>query len=902
MKKKQDGVAVTNETATPLHSGMHPYWAAHWKNVVLEYLSDSHPNVEVDYDKGGGGHLTGRPADNPRFRAVFRKDDPSGREMCGPSRSLANPKTAIPESEIDALVDSLDRFHKEAENAANTDGARQFVREYRVPDPRQMRDAWRVGRSGRFKRLLLLWGYHPNGAANDVVLPLTETSRSWDDAKRRVDLKEALREAGRIGGGRIDWGWVLSRALLGILILLLLALIGCGIYYSVITDPPRSGPPTGGGMVSDNGSTSPGAGLTVGGGIVSGGRGASPGASSMDNGGMVSGDGDASPGAGSADGGDMESGGGGALPGADSMDGGGIVSGGGGALPGVGLTDDGNATDDNGTTDGGDETNGDDETDEGADNGGTTDGGDETNGDDETDEGTDNGGITDGGDETNGDDETDDGTDNYDMTDGGTMDGSNETNDDTTVISPDSPVHFCPIHNVKLINGKCPKFCTKHPDIHLDKDGKCRICEGAEPPPPPDCSIVLQDRGEKGDGSFQPTFKLISQNELPGNATIAWSIDGGSDQALGETFTPRFPDASPHTIKAVVEWVDDGTLRKVSASLPWNPAPADERIVNRDIVQIQKRNVGHETIYIYALTSDAESGRATVRSWSVERRQDDKPPRKLKSDTEMNGQHLLVHGKDIAGEANLTIVAEVSLGKGETTKVEKTFRFRYDIVTKSESVSDDETIKLSTAGNGVVPSVYLVLTGSGIGTAFAVDNRKLVTNAHVVDPIRPGGKVTLFQANSPMPIEGIVRFSEPKRDLALISVSGVDLSPIPLAESFSANQSVACVGFPFSTLEAEKAPDGGFVPAVSVGTINGVVDSDDLASLDGPNQYKGFMVTSDALSNPGNSGSPVVDESGRLIGVLRSGIYSKDKDNMDGRASGLIPLSAVRDFLKRHSM
>ena len=870
MRKKQDGLAVTNETATPLHSGMHPYWAAHWKNIVLEFLSDSHPNVEVNYDKRGGG-----------FRALFRKndDDRSGREMCGLSRSLTNPKTMVPESEIDALVDSLDRFHKEAENAANTDGARQFVREYRVPDPRQMRDAWRVGRSGRFKKLLLLWGYHPKGAANDVVLPLTPTSSSWDDAKLRVDLKEALRESRRIGGSRIDWGWVFSRTLLAILILLLLALIGCEIYYSVvITDPPWPGPPTGGGMVSDNGSTSPGGGSTDGGGIVSGGRGASPGAGSMDNGGMVSGGGDASPGAGSADGGDMESGGGGALPGAGSMDGGGIVSGGGGSLLGDGLTDNGNATDDNGTTDGGDE----------------------TNGDDETDDGTDNDGITDGG-TMDGGDETDDGTDNDDMTDGGTMDGSDETNEDTTVISPDSPVHFCPIHNVKLVNGKCPRFCTKHPDIHLDKDGKCRICEGAEPPPPPDCSIVLQDRGEKGEGSFHPTFKLVSQDELPGNATIAWSIDGGPDQALGETFTPRFPDASPHTIKAAVEWVDDGTLRKVSASLPWNPAPADERIVNRDIVQIQKRNVGHETIYIYALTSDAESGRATVRSWSVERRQDDKPPRKLKSDTEMNGQHLLVHGKDIAGEANLTIVAEVSLGNGETTKVEKTFRFRYDIVTKSESVSDDETIKLSTAGNGVVPSVYLVSTGSGIGTAFAVDKRKLVTNAHVVDPIRPGGKVTLLQANSPTPIEGVVRFSEPKRDLALISVSGVDLAPIPLAESFSANQSVACVGFPFSTLEAEKAPDGGFVPAVSVGTINGVVDSDDLASLDGPNQYKGFMVTSDALTNPGNSGSPVVDESGRLVGVLRSGIYSKDKDKTDGKASGLIPLPVLRDFLNRHS-
>ena len=344
-----------------------------------------------------------------------------------------------------------------------------------------------------------------------------------------------------------------------------------------------------------------------------------------------------------------------------------------------------------------------------------------------------------------------------------------------------------------------------------------------------------------------------------------------------------------------MEWVNDGTLRNVAAILPWNPAPTDERIVHRDIVQIQKRNVGHETIYIYALTSDAESGRATVRSWSVERRQDDKPPRKLKPDTEMKGQHLLVHGKDIAGEANLTIVAEVSLGNGETTKVEKTFRFRYDIVTKSESVSDEETTKLSTAGNGVIPSVYLVLTESGFGTAFAVDKRKLVTNAHVVKSVHLGGKVTLFQANSRMPIEGVVQSSDARQDLAIISVSDVELVPIPFAENLSRGQPVAFIGFPFSTLDAEKTPDGGFSPAVSIGRITGIVDSDDLDNLGGPDPYRGFMVTSDALTNPGSSGSPVVDESGRVVGVLRAGIY-----DINGSASGLIPVRFVQDFLNPH--
>ena len=829
MKKKTDGVAVTNETATPLHSGMHPYWAAHWKGVVLEFLSDSHPNVEVDYDKRGDG-----------FRAIFRKDDPSGREMCGPSRSLADPKTMVPESEIDALVDSLDRFHKEAANAANMDGARQFVREYRIPNPRQMRDAWRVGRSGRFKKLLLLWGYHPNGAANDAVLPLTPTSEKWDDVKQRVNLKEALLEMHRIGKSRLDWGWIVSRILLFLLIILLLSSIGCWVHSEVTgggcvgisttptlpttttTTPPTTPttttttPPTTPPTTTTTPPTMPPTTTTT-----------PPTTPPPTDGPEEELEKDPDP-----------------------------------------PVDDPNEPDP------------------------PVDDPDEPNPPvDDPDE----------PDSPVGDpDEPDPGPDIVPVTTTTrtpptitTTTTTRPTTSTTTTTRP--PDFFCPTHNVKLVNGKCPKFCTKHPDIHLDKDGKCRICEGTEPPPPPDCSIVLQDRGEHGDGSFQPTFKLVSQNELPGNATIAWSIDGGPDQALGETFAPHFPDASPHTIKAAVEWVDDGTLRNVAATLPWNPAPTDERIVHRDIVQIQKRNVGHETIYIYALTSDAESGRATVRTWSVERRQDDKPSLKLKSDTEMNGQHLLVHGKDIAGEANLTIVAEVSLGNNETTKVEKTFHFRYDIVTKSESVSDEETTKLSTAGNGVIPSVYLVWTGNGSGTAFAVDKRKLVTNAHVVESVHLGGKVTLFQANSPKQIEGVVQFFDARRDLALISVSDVELVPIPFAENLTADQPVAFIGFPFSTLDAEKTPDGGFSPAVSIGRITGIVNSDDLDNLDGPDPYRGFMVTSDALTNPGSSGSPVVDESGRVVGVLRAGIY-----DIDGSTSGLIPVRIVQDFLNPH--
>ena len=158
-----DGVAVTNEMATPLQSGMHRYWDAHWKNIVLQFLSSSHPNVRVECSNDGD-----------EFTAVFRVDDRSGRELCETSSSLVDSKTTILERELDELVACLDRLHKEAEKKSTPEGLRRFVREYRIPDPLLMPNAWRVSRGSK-RRLFVLWGYHDRGAASSVVLPLTPT-------------------------------------------------------------------------------------------------------------------------------------------------------------------------------------------------------------------------------------------------------------------------------------------------------------------------------------------------------------------------------------------------------------------------------------------------------------------------------------------------------------------------------------------------------------------------------------------------------------------------------------------------------------------------------------------------------------------------------------------------------
>ena len=809
MKRKKDGIAVTNETATPLHSGMHPYWDAHWKSVVLDHLSDSHPNVEVEYDKNGDG-----------FRAVFRKDDGAGREMCEPSRSLENPKTTIPESEVDSLVAALDSLHKEAENAGNTDGARRFAREYRVPDPRQMRGAWRVGRAGRFKRLLLLWGYHPNGAANDVILPLTPTSKGWEDAKRRVNLKEALREAGRIGKSRLDWGWIFSRVFFGLLLLFALAALA---YLSQLKGCDGG---NGGGNTKDTNVSGCGTGDGTGG----GGAGGDTGGGEADGGGETGG-------AGGGAGGDTDGG---------EADGGGGTGGAGGGAGGD--TDGGEADGGDGTGGAGGEA--------GVDTGDGSGGGADTQ---KSDSDSDGDGLTDG-------DEVARGTNplNPDSDGGGIWDGDEVAKGTDPLNQFDDPGWVWP-----------PSGPNSNPD---------------DPPPVviPDFMIRLEDKGDNGDGSFDPSFGLVAQRDLPEGSVVRWTLDGAEvkDATTRRTsFKPHFPDASRHVIAADVKFPDVGV--KKTPSFVWAPdAGSSGEDVRRFIEQIGEREDSIGTFFLFDVGSDPQDGKVSVRSWSVEKVE---PSKRMIEPTFAGGDTnvLQIHSKDIAGNAQIEITAKVFVdGKGEQEVKGKRI-FGVSSGDTSDSLSSEEARQLQEAGKGIVPSVYLVVTPTGTGTAFSVSKRLLVTNRHVVEDAN--GRVTLYASRSTKPLQGKVKKIDKDSDLALIAIrDNVEMTGLALAESVSLRQAISCVGFSIPALNAETLPNGGFEPTIASGVLNG---------------YNPWAETafSDLKAFHGNSGSPVVNEQGKVVGVVFAGTWDHAKNNeIDERShrSCLVTLRMLKKFLE----
>ncbi len=162
-------------------------------------------------------------------------------------------------------------------------------------------------------------------------------------------------------------------------------------------------------------------------------------------------------------------------------------------------------------------------------------------------------------------------------------------------------------------------------------------------------------------------------------------------------------------------------------------------------------------------------------------------------------------------------------------------------------------------GSAVVSEMQL-----GQGSGFVWDQQgRIVTNWHVVETIARGnGRARVTFANAETYLATIMG-SSPEHDLAVLQVEdfqGEGFQPIQVGTSddLQVGQKVFAIGNPF-----------GFDHTLTTGVISGLgrsIEAPDGRQIDD-------LVQTDAAINPGNSGGPLLDSSGRLIGV-NSAIYS----------------------------
>ena len=200
------------------------------------------------------------------------------------------------------------------------------------------------------------------------------------------------------------------------------------------------------------------------------------------------------------------------------------------------------------------------------------------------------------------------------------------------------------------------------------------------------------------------------------------------------------------------------------------------------------------------------------------------------------------------------------------------------------SRSDVETTFIEPLSSGLsiadvtenaLPSVAHIVTGTGSGTGFIVNESGLVvTNKHVVD----GSTQVSVRMASGSEYRGSVTQRHPTLDLAYISIdSSQTFTPIAVGDSdeVRVGAEVIAIGFPLgSTLGSE--------PTVSVGIISAKRDD---------------RLQTDASLNPGNSGGPLLDMYGQVIGVVVSRV---EEDSAGRPISGIgfaIPINEVKTEL-----
>ena len=193
--------------------------------------------------------------------------------------------------------------------------------------------------------------------------------------------------------------------------------------------------------------------------------------------------------------------------------------------------------------------------------------------------------------------------------------------------------------------------------------------------------------------------------------------------------------------------------------------------------------------------------------------------------------------------------------------VARSLEARPSPATRAYQAVRDSIVRVRAIGDGLEQDEYAHrAVGSGV---VIVDKGVILTNLHVVDGASRI-RVTFFNG---LESEATVLTTRPESDLAVVQAREIpdDLRAATLrsTKDLAEGEHVTAIGFPF-----------GIGPSVSAGVVSGTGRD----YRDGPRSLSN-LIQFDAAVNPGNSGGPLVNASGEVIGIVTailsaSGTYS----------------------------
>ncbi len=223
-----------------------------------------------------------------------------------------------------------------------------------------------------------------------------------------------------------------------------------------------------------------------------------------------------------------------------------------------------------------------------------------------------------------------------------------------------------------------------------------------------------------------------------------------------------------------------------------------------------------------------------------------------------------------------------------------------------------KNIKKSIVAIGFTPNPQQITI---IGSGFIVsEDGKIVTAAHLLKQLNEE-QIKNLKANvlvkelekelemyKWMPITLLANKKDEKNDLAIFQLDkneNVKLNKVELgnSEKIEIGQEVYFIGFPY----AAQLMNDGF--GVTLIVNKGIISNIKRDGID-PSHPKNWFIV-DAISNPGNSGCPLIDiESNKVIGVMTIAFRTKSQTqpNLDIREpmhiAGAKPINLAKDLLK----
>jgi S1-C subfamily serine protease len=175
--------------------------------------------------------------------------------------------------------------------------------------------------------------------------------------------------------------------------------------------------------------------------------------------------------------------------------------------------------------------------------------------------------------------------------------------------------------------------------------------------------------------------------------------------------------------------------------------------------------------------------------------------------------------------------------------------------------------------------------GTATGSGFLIDTEgHIVTNNHVVEE---ADRVEVKLGSSDTTYEAEVVGTDPATDVALLEIDAPAdrLHPLSLGDSskVQVGEQVVAIGNPFGL---DRTVTAGIVSAIQ-------------RQIQAPNGFSiSHVIQTDAAINPGNSGGPLIDSSGRVIGI-NSQIQTGGGSGGNVGIGFAVPINTARDVVEQ---